>query len=290
MFVGLIFSANLFTVEMYGPLILGFIGLCLISSANYIINDLRDAQKDRLHPEKSHRPIASGMVSQVEGILLFIVLLALGLSLAFAVSSSLRNQLLTLVLFVIIFVTSQSYTFYFKQKVVYDVIFIALNYIWRAVTGIVIIDVPLSPWLFALGFLFALFLALAKRRGDLILLGDKASEQRSVLKDYNLPLIDQFTGIAAGTIIVSWAIYIIDSPLRADSKIANQNLALLSIPLVTTLVLKLLLMLENDPRFGRRAELLLTEPQILILGASTALVVFFSIYWKNIEDFLLSLL
>jgi hypothetical protein len=110
-----------------------------------------------------------------------------------------------------------------------------------------------------------------------------------VFKKYNLPLIDQFTAITAGTMIVSWAIYVIDSPLRVDSKITNQNLALLSIPLVTILVLKLLLMLENDPKFGRRTELIFVDPQILVLGGCASLIVFFSIYWQNIEDFLLSM-
>ncbi|MHA2364521.1 MAG: UbiA prenyltransferase family protein, partial [Candidatus Hodarchaeales archaeon] len=191
-FLGIIFSANIFEIDLYLPLILGFIGLCTISSVNYIINDWRDIQLDKIHPEKKTRPLASGLVSKKEAAILVIALLFIViLTITFMpITNGNRSQYFLLLM--IIFTTSQSYSLYFKDQPFYDVTFIALNYIWRAVVGVVIISVTLSPWLFILGFLFALFLALSKRKGDLFLLGEEdAKLHKPVFKIYSHTLLDQ---------------------------------------------------------------------------------------------------
>lgn len=287
-FFGIVFSGSLFDFTLYIPLILGFVSLCLISSVNYIINDLRDKERDKLHPEKKNRPIASGNVSIIEAYVIVVIISILSVFIALLIPMKIEmNRFYLIGILVTIFVTSQLYTYYFKHKALFDVTFIALNYIWRAVAGVIIIDVYLSPWLFALGFLFALFLALAKRRGDLILLGDDAKKHRKVFEEYNLPILDQFITIVIGSMIVSWAIYIIEAPFRTNVPLTftNENLALLSIPLVTISALKLGMLLQSEGKYARRAELLFFNRDILILGIITGFVVILAIYWDNVEQF-----
>ncbi|OLS22925.1 MAG: Decaprenyl-phosphate phosphoribosyltransferase [Candidatus Heimdallarchaeota archaeon LC_3] len=286
-FFGIVFSGSMLDFTLYMPLVLGFISLCLISSVNYIINDLRDREHDKLHPEKKNRPIASGNVSILEAYTLLLIFGFLSIIIASLIPMETENRYYLIGILVLIFTTSQLYTYYFKHKALFDVTFIALNYIWRAIAGVIIIDVYLSPWLFALGFLFALFLALAKRRGDLILLGDEAKKHRKVFEEYNLPLLDQFITIVIGSMIVSWAIYIIEAPFRTNVPVTftNENLALLSIPLVTISALKLVMLLQTDGKYARRAELLFFNSDIIILGVITGIVIILAIYWDNVEQF-----
>ncbi|MHA2337999.1 MAG: UbiA prenyltransferase family protein [Candidatus Hodarchaeales archaeon] len=291
-FFGIVFSRNLTNTSLYFPLILGFIALCLISSVNYLINDLKDLNKDKMHPEKMTRPLASGAVSLPEAYFLTFLLFFLSIFISAILPIELENKLLFIGILLTIFATSQLYTLFFKHRALYDVTFIALNYIWRAVAGVIVINVFLSPWLFALGFLFALFLALAKRRGDVILLGEEAKKHRKVFEEYTLSLLDQFISIIIGAMIVAWSIYIIEDPFRPDilRTFTNDNLALLSIPLVTITALKLMMLLQNDSKYARRAEFLFLNREILTLGSITGIVIILSIYWSELDQFFVQFL
>ena len=190
-----------------------------------------------------------------------------------------------------VFLTSELYTYIFKNKTLLDVTFISLNYIWRVIAGVIIINVFLSPWVFALGFFFALFLALAKRRGDLVLMGDDAANHKKVYEVYTIPLIDHYIDIISTIMIMAWAIYIIEAPFRYIiqsnnttfvniSSFSNTNLSLLTIPLVSILILKLVELIRTNDKYARRAELLFFNKEIIILGFITVALIAVSIYWK----------
>ncbi|MFW9930867.1 MAG: UbiA family prenyltransferase, partial [Candidatus Thorarchaeota archaeon] len=248
---------------------------------------IKDRNKDKIHPEKQNRPIASGEVSLFEAFVLLIITIGGSLLIAAIIPNVKDNsKILFISTLILIFFTNQLYTYYFKHIALFDVTFIALNYIWRAIAGVVIINVYLSPWLFALGFLFALFLALAKRRGDIILLGNKAKDQRKVFEVYTLPLLDQFISIVAGSMIVAWAIYIIEAPFRTNVPVTftNENLALLSIPLITITIMKLVLLLQTNGKYARRAEFIFFDRDIIILGVLSAIIIILAIYWNHLEN------
>ena len=286
-FLGLIFSANVFEYTLYYQLILGFIALCAISSISYIINDWNDIEADRHHPEKQFRPLASGKVTPIEALGLIGFLAILILIMIFLLPISEKDRVLFIVDIFAIFLTSQSYSFYFKNKAFYDVTFISLNYVWRAVAGVVVISVVLSPWLFILGYIFAMFLALSKRKGDLFLLGEKAKEHKKVFEIYSEPLLDQLIVLVSGIMILSYSIYIVESILDFSngkgefSKFENPYFMLLTIPLVTLIIMRLIYFQVSGSEKIRKAELLFFDKEILLLGFIIAIMTMISLYWAE---------
>ena len=282
-FLGLIFSKKLFNTSLYFPLILGFITLCLISSTNYIINDLKDLEKDKKHPEKKSRPLAAGKIKPVEGIIIAIItfILSLGIALVLPVAEPIiKTRIWFFIMILAVFFTSQLYTYIFKNKTLFDVTFISLNYIWRVIAGVIIINVYLSPWVFALGFFFALFLALAKRRGHLVLMEGEAANHKKVYEIYTIPLIDHYINIVSTIMIIAWAIYVIEAPFTKTNTFTNTNISLLSIPLVTIIILKLVELMRTNDKYARKAELLFFDKEIVTLGFITVIIIIISIYWS----------
>jgi len=166
----LVFAAAFFSMNIFNPSslllsIYGFVILCLISSANYAINDLFDWKRDRMNPEKKKRPLAAGTISRREGVSFAVLLYAIG----FYLSYSLNLWLFALVILFAALTTS--YTFYFKNIAFADVIVISTNFVLRAIAGVILIGVDLSPWFFLSIFSFSFFLVFGKRYGDLMLMG-----------------------------------------------------------------------------------------------------------------------
>lgn len=257
------------------PLFLGFIGLCSVSSLNYVLNDLKDIQNDKLHPEKQNRPLPSGLVPIKIAILMVFSLLLISLRVCLIVGLPFTAVCL------LVFLTSQAYSFYFKQIIFADVSLIALNYVWRAVAGVVIIAEPISPWLITLGFLFALFLALCKRKGDLILLGDDAVNHKKVFEHYNLRLIDQATSIVSATMITSYSLYTFESETFS---IANVQIQIFTIPLVTFCIFRYLYLLEKGGKLARRPELIFIDRQIVLCGFLVGIITVVSLYVDNLDE------
>lgn len=284
-FLGLIFSANVFEFSLYYQLLLGFISLCSVSSISYIINDWRDIAVDRIHPEKKLRPMASGKVSVPEAFFLIFVLGIIILTVVLLLPIPGQDKILFTIVILAIFITSQSYSFYFKNKAFYDVTFIALNYVWRAIAGVVVISVTLSPWLFILGYIFAMFLAFSKRKGDLFLLGEKAKEHKKVFEIYTEPLLDQLIILVSGIMILSYAIYVVESALdfsKGDfSKFQNPYLMLLTIPLVGLIIMRLIYFQISGNEKVRKAELLFFDKEIIILASIIGILTLISLYWKT---------
>lgn len=202
----LVFAALLFSHALNDPASVAraagaFVVFCALSGASYAFNDLHDVERDRMHPEKRHRPLASGAIRPQTAWPLA-ALLAAG-ALGFAAWLSGPFFLVSLLYFLVV----GAYSFVLKQLVVLDVMVIALGFVLRALAGAVVLGVTFSPWLLLCTLLLALFLALAKRRHELVLLGRHAGAHRAVLDDYSLPLLDSLISIVTAGTVVGYALY-----------------------------------------------------------------------------------
>jgi 4-hydroxybenzoate polyprenyltransferase len=178
-----------------------FVVFCALSGVVYLINDVADRENDRLHPVKRYRPIAAGAVSPA-----LAVATALALGGAALVSAYLLQPLFALVAITYVGLNAL-YSGPLKHVVIIDVLVVAVGFVLRAVGGAIAIDVPISHWLLILILLLALFLALSKRRHELVLLADGATGHRPILQEYSPYLLDQMIGVVTASTLVSYVIY-----------------------------------------------------------------------------------
>lgn len=198
LYAGIIFAAEVDDPERWAKATAAFVAYCLASSAAYIYNDVRDAERDRLHPLKRMRPIASGRLRPERALNVAGILVAL----AFAIVAPLGWGSLA---YMAGFVALQAaYSMGLKNIALIDVMAISGLFVIRAAAGAEAVDVKISPWLIVCTALLALFLALAKRRGELAT-GVEAG--RAVLSGYSLELVDQLVTIVAACTIVAYSLY-----------------------------------------------------------------------------------
>lgn len=199
---GIIFSMSFLELTAWRDLFIGIASFCLVSSSGYLLNDARDVEADRKHPRKRKRPIASGALPIPLAYVQMVAIFLGGLALAW----SLSPQFLVVVL--LYFVTTVSYSMFFKHIVILDVMMLAACYLWRAAAGAVAIDVQISPWLLTCTAFLALFLGFNKRRGELMEVeGSDVGETRKNLRDYNHDTIVEFQAITTSGTIISYALY-----------------------------------------------------------------------------------
>ncbi len=225
-YAGLVFDGQLFVADSFVRVTVAFLLLCLTASTIYIINDLVDIERDRQHPKKQYRPLPSGElpVPLARSAAVLIPLLVL-----WGALSVLESRLYAAVLIVYL-VINILYSFKLKHIAIIDVLVITAGYILRVAGGVFVIQVArFSPWLYGVIGLLALFLAISKRRQELILLGDKAAQIRPIFKDYNLPLLDEMLRIVTTSTLIAYILYVIEAP---SALLANTNLALLTVPFV----------------------------------------------------------
>lgn len=202
LFAPLIFSKHLFDWSYVSLSLLGFAVFSVLSSVVYVMNDITDREADRLHPTKRNRPLASGAVSVGQASALAAVLFAVVVLLSG--SLPLKFQILAAVYFVI----NTLYSFWLKRVTLVDVFIIAAGFMIRVVAGAFVIGVMVSHWLVLCTLFVSLFLAISKRRGELLLVQDAGgSSGRSVLKEYDLGFVDQLITIAAAGMAISYALY-----------------------------------------------------------------------------------
>lgn len=204
----IIFSMQFSSVDAWIRTAIGVAAFSLVSSAGYILNDARDREADRLHPRKKHRPIASGALPIGLAWALMALVFVVGLALSWYLSPAF------LIVILLYFVTTVSYSIYFKHIVILDVMMLAACYLWRAAAGAVAIEVPLSPWLLACTAFLALFLGFNKRRGELLEVSpDDVGKTRKNLLEYNSDTLIEFQAITTSGTIISYAIYtVLGSP------------------------------------------------------------------------------
>lgn len=211
-----------------------------LTGAVYLFNDLRDREQDRAHPVKRNRPIASGKISPGLALTVAIILMAAALAAAFLIQPQLGATSAGYV------ALNVAYTLVLKRLVVLDVFSIAGGFVLRAVAGTFAIDgteltrngltapieLNISPWLYVVTALGALFIALVKRRCELNSAGDAATGQRAILKEYTVPMLDQFIAIVSTATLIAYTLYTFSSGLSTSSNVPSNNSMMLTIPFV----------------------------------------------------------
>lgn len=208
-FIPIFFSGQIFNYNRYSDLILGFLAFSLVASAIYIFNDICDYSTDRLHPKKKLRPIAAGKISLTMAKMIFVLTLCLGAVLGYWLD--LNFFILTMVYLGI----NISYSLGMKHISIVDIFFVASGFLLRIYAGGIISQTPVSHWLAIMVLLLSLFLALAKRRDDIVLSSTTGGQMRKSVQQYNLEFINSCLSIFAGVIIVAYILYTL-SPEVAD--------------------------------------------------------------------------
>jgi 4-hydroxybenzoate polyprenyltransferase len=252
-FAGIVFATKLGDAGRWLEALAAFGAYCAISSAAYLVNDLRDREDDRLHPVKRARPIARGELSPRAAFAIAAGLAAVALALAGTLG-------LVSVAFLLAFAALQaSYTLSLKHVVLLDVLVIGSLFVIRAAAGAEAVDVRISPWLLLCTALLALFLALAKRRGELVLVGAQRTPGRAVLEGYSLELVDQLLAIVASSTVIAYSVYTLTA---RDSKAL-----LATVPFVIFGVFRYLLLVHRDDVGEEPEQVLLTDVPIILAVA-----------------------
>jgi len=200
-FAGLIFSKSFFYIEPVIRSVYAFLLFSVVSGAVYLINDVIDRKKDMLHPRKCKRPVASGKLKPIEALLSAGIILVASLLIAFTLDFKLFLVLAGYALMVSL------YSLILKNVIILDVIIIAMGFVLRTIGGAVVIDVKISPWLIECTTLLALFLALNKRKSELLVMSEDASKHRKILNQYTPELIDQMLGVVTSTTVITYSLY-----------------------------------------------------------------------------------
>jgi 4-hydroxybenzoate polyprenyltransferase len=256
LFAALIFSHHLFATAYLLLSIKAFVVFCFVSSAAYVLNDVVDVDADRLHPIKRNRPIASNAVSPRNAI--FFGLLLLGI--AAALSSSLPREFAFAVAVYVAF--NVGYTFGLKRVVLVDVFIIGAGFLIRVVAGAYAINVEVSHWLILCTLFISLFLAVSKRRAELLLNELTASQSgRAVLKDYDVHFVDQMMTIVASGTVISYALYSVAE--RTVLMFGTENLVFTTV-FVLFGTFRYLFLVQHHTTEDNPTALLLSDPPMLV--------------------------
>ncbi len=267
-FVALLFDRKFFDPASVLPTVVAFVLLCLMSGAVYLMNDLADIESDRRHPTKRHRPLPSGRLNPRVAGVAAVVLATISLVAGYFLSRELAVILL-------LYLLSQiAYTFRLKHVVLIDVLTIAAGFVLRIAAGVAVIDVErFSPWLYIFGGFLALFMALGKRRHELVLLGGEAANHRAILDDYNLDLIDRLQGVVTTSAVVSYSLY----TFLAEG-LPDNHAMMLTIPFVLYGIFRYLYLIHIRNEGGAPEEILLRDRPFQVNLLFYGLTVFVALY------------
>jgi 4-hydroxybenzoate polyprenyltransferase len=257
----LIFSRSLTNLRDDALALAGLAAFCALASFAYALNDINDREADRLNPEKRDRPLARGDLSVAAAG----VFAGAAAALALGISAMLGLEFMAIALLYL--VLQFSYSLWGKRIVVLDVIVVSFGFVLRAFAGGAAIQVEVSPWLIFITFSLALFLALARRRHELTILGGGAAAHRGALAHYNIRLIDQMLAIVAGVTLVGYMIYTASSEVEAKMGPRYHHFAVLTVPFVAFGILRYLYLVDERNEGGDPARLLLSDLQLQICVA-----------------------
>jgi 4-hydroxybenzoate polyprenyltransferase len=268
-FAGLIFGQRLMDPDAAATAAAAFVIFCALSGVVYLINDVRDRDADRLHPSKRHRPIASGAVPPATAMATTLVLAAGALAGAFAINLSFG--LVAAAYVVLLSVYSMS----LKHVVILDVLTLSGGFVLRALGGAVAVGVEFSHWLLLLTLLLALFLALSKRRAELVALADGATAHRRILAEYSPYLLDQMIGVVTSSTLLAYAFYTISA--ETVQKFGTDRL-LWTVPFPLYGIFRYLYLVHQRAGGGNPSETLLEDRPILLCvalwGAAVILILY----------------
>lgn len=268
-FGGLLFGQRLFDLPSVLYASAAFVVFCGLSGVVYLLNDVADREADRKHPLKRHRPIASGALPASVALVAAGIIGAAALGAAFWLRFDFG-------LFAAAYVALLAfYSGPLKHVVIIDVLTIAIGFVLRAAAGAVVIDVPISNWLLVVTILGALFLALSKRRHELVLLGDEATSHRASLQEYSPYLLDQMISVVTASTLVAYAFYTISA--ETVEKFHTNHLGL-TLPFLLYGIFRYLYLVHQKEGGGSPAEMLLNDRPLLACVALWALAVALIIY------------
>ncbi len=270
LFAPLIFSQNITNKQLAIYSFISFIVFCILSGSVYILNDLIDIKQDKVHPLKSKRPLASGRLRPIYAVITFLVLLALSVY----ISLTYLNNLFILVAGSYL-ILQIAYSTILKHIVIIDVFSIAAGFLLRVIAGAEAIEVTFSTWLFFCTILLALFLALSKRRHEIILLDERAINHRKILFEYSADLLDQMISIVTTTTLIAYILYTI-SP-ETVARFGTDNLKY-TVPFVLYGIFRYLYLLHQKNEGGSPERVLLNDMPILTTVILYCLTVCYILY------------
>jgi 4-hydroxybenzoate polyprenyltransferase len=251
----IVFSGLVGDADAWMRTIVAVVAFCAASSAVYLVNDVIDREADREHPIKKSRPIASGEVSMTTAMVMAAVLVAAAVALSVWLGGWFPAVIISYVVLVLL------YSAVLKRAVFLDVLVVAAGFVLRVVGGAVAIDVPVSHWILVVAYLLALYLALGKRRSELVLLGAEAGNHRAVLGHYTLPMVDQAISVVLGATVLAYALYTVAPDTVA--KVGSVGL-LATVPIVLYGLFRYLYLLHRHELGGSPTRALLTDRPLLV--------------------------
>jgi 4-hydroxybenzoate polyprenyltransferase len=252
LYAGVVFDRHLFEIRPILIATLGFIIFCGISSAVYLLNDLVDIKKDQQHPRKRFRPLASGKLPRQVAIIAMIGLVVVSLPASFLLQPAFGLVVLSY------FIIQIAYCFYLKNVVIIDVFTLASGFVLRAVAGALVIQVDVSPWLLVCTMLGALFIGLAKRRHELVLLADGAANHRQILDEYSSELVQEMISVVTSAVVIAYSLYTI-----TYDKLPKNHLMALTIPFVLYGIFRYLYLVYKRDEGGSPEEVLFKDIPLL---------------------------
>jgi 4-hydroxybenzoate polyprenyltransferase len=252
-FAALIFAEKLFDAAAVLTSVTAFVVFCALSGVVYLVNDIADRQSDREHPLKRRRPIAAGALpvgtaataAAVIGVVALVAAFALGWQFGLVATAYLALQAL--------------YSGPLKHIVIIDVLTLSIGFVLRAAAGAVVIDVVISHWLFVCTILGAMFIALAKRRHEIVLLADGAPSHRPILGEYSPYLLDQMIGVVTASTLIAYILYAISPETSAKF---GTDLGL-TIPFPLYGIFRYLYLVHQREEGGSPARLLINDRPLL---------------------------
>lgn len=269
LFAALIFAKELFVAESVRLAVLAFATFCLASSSVYVVNDLLDVERDRLHPEKRNRPIASGAVSRRNAGGLAALLTIAALVLAFRINRDFGGAV------VLYIVLTHFYSLAGKNVVILDVLLVAFGFVIRAIAGALAIRVPISDWFILCTAFLALFLAVTKRKSELISLKHDAARVRPVLMHYTQTSLNTFIAVTMAATLICYGLYVLDFQHTAGD---HSRVLMLTFPVVVFGVFRYHHLAETEGVGDRPEEVLLSDRPIQICGLGFSILAVIALY------------
>ncbi len=201
LFIPIFFAGEILEISHYLPLIIGFIAFGLVASSIYVFNDLKDVENDRIHPTKRLRPLAAGTIAVQMAYIIMPLFVLGGLVLAYFIEAKF-SFILSLY-----FLMNLAYTLGLKRVAILDIIIVSIGFVLRIKAGSIISDTPLSEWIIIMVFLLALFMAIAKRRDDIVIKESSGKDMRTASKKYSLTYLNAMLSLISAVIIVSYLMY-----------------------------------------------------------------------------------
>jgi 4-hydroxybenzoate polyprenyltransferase len=270
-FVALVFDQKLFNWPLLFKTTFAFILFCMISSTVYIINDLADLEKDKQHPKKRNRALPSGQLQPWFAVLSAVGILAVCLSLSFWLNLYFGLIVATY------FVLNLFYSFVLKHVVIIDVMVVAVGFVLRVAAGVIIVDAErFSPWLYLVTILGALFMAIGKRRHELVLLGGGANAHRKILDEYNLKLLDDMTYLVTTGAVIAYSLYTFSAV-----NLPPNHTMMLTIPYIIYFIFRYQYLIHVKGEGGAPEMLLYTDLPLLLDAVLWGITVVLIMYVFN---------